>query len=76
VVFKAHSYIHTQMNFIVWQLPFTLFAGAVCSLAIVEAASGLRELATGGKRYRTSKCVSHAPAVPQSLGGARLELPR
>jgi hypothetical protein len=33
VLFKAHSYIHTQMNFIVWQMPFTLFGFALCGLA-------------------------------------------
>ena len=30
VIFKAHSYIHTHMNFIVWQMPFVAFGFAVC----------------------------------------------
>ena len=34
VVFKAHSFIHTHMNFIVWQMPFTIFGFAVCGLAV------------------------------------------
>ena len=29
VLFKAHSNVHTHMNFIVWQMPFTMFAFAV-----------------------------------------------
>ncbi len=32
IVFKAHSYIHTHMNFIVWQMPFVFFGFAVCGL--------------------------------------------
>ncbi|MCJ7831076.1 MAG: hypothetical protein MUP86_00915, partial [Dehalococcoidia bacterium] len=32
VIFKAHSSIHTHMNFIVWQMPFTLFGFAVLGL--------------------------------------------
>jgi hypothetical protein len=34
VIFKAHSYVHTFMNNIVWQMPFTLFGFAVCGLAL------------------------------------------
>ena len=34
VIFKAHSYIHTHMNFIVWQMPFTFFGFAACSLLV------------------------------------------
>ncbi len=33
VIFKAHSFTHTHMNFIVWQMPFTLFGFAVSGLA-------------------------------------------
>ena len=33
VIFKAHSYVHTHMNFIVWQMPFTFFGFAVCGMA-------------------------------------------
>ena len=32
-IFNQHSYIHTQMNFIVWQMPFTIFGFAVCGAA-------------------------------------------
>jgi hypothetical protein len=34
VIFKAHSYIHTHMNFIVWQMPFTFFGFAACGLLV------------------------------------------
>ena len=34
IIFKAHSYIHTHMNFIVWQMPFVFFGFAVCGLVV------------------------------------------
>jgi hypothetical protein len=37
IIFKAHSYVHTFMNNIVWQMPFTLFGFAVCGLAVRAA---------------------------------------
>jgi hypothetical protein len=32
VVFKAHSDLHTTINFITWHIPFTLFGFALCGL--------------------------------------------
>jgi hypothetical protein len=34
VLFRAHSYIHTQINFIIWQMPFTLFGFAMCGFIL------------------------------------------
>jgi hypothetical protein len=34
VVFKAHSYMHIHMNYIVWHMPFTFFGFATCGLVI------------------------------------------
>ena len=34
VLFKAHSFEHPHMNFIVWQMPFTIFGFALCGLAV------------------------------------------
>ena len=34
VLFKAHSYIHTHLNFLVWQMPFTLFGFALCGFTL------------------------------------------
>jgi hypothetical protein len=34
VIFKAHSYVHTFMNNIVWQMPFTIYGFAVCGLLV------------------------------------------
>jgi hypothetical protein len=34
VIFKAHSFIHRPMNYILWQMPFTLFGFAVCGVAL------------------------------------------
>ncbi len=35
VIFKAHSFIHTHMSFLLWQMPFTLFGFAVFGSAII-----------------------------------------
>ena len=35
VIFKAHSYIHTHMSFLLWQMPFTFFGFAVLGAAII-----------------------------------------
>jgi hypothetical protein len=32
-IFKAHSYAHTHMNFILWQMPFSFFGFAVIGMA-------------------------------------------
>ena len=39
IIFKAHSYIHTHMNFIVWQMPFVFFGFAVCGFAVKDLLS-------------------------------------
>ena len=36
VIFKAHSYIHTHMSFLLWQMPFTFFGFAVFGAAIIS----------------------------------------
>ena len=35
VIFKAHSYIHTHMSFLLWQMPFTFFGSAVFGAAVM-----------------------------------------
>ena len=35
VIFKAHSYIHTHMSFLLWQMPFTFFGFAVLGSAVI-----------------------------------------
>ena len=35
VIFKAHSYIHTHMSFLLWQMPFTFFGFAVFGAAVI-----------------------------------------
>ncbi len=34
VIFKAHSYIHTHMSFLLWQMPFTFFGFALVGFMI------------------------------------------
>jgi hypothetical protein len=36
VLFRAHSYIHTQINFIIWQMPFVLFGFAMCAFIVAN----------------------------------------
>ena len=35
VIFKAHSYIHIHMSFLLWQMPFTFFGFAVFGAAVI-----------------------------------------
>ena len=35
VIFKAHSYIHTHMSFLLWQMPFTIFGFALFGVAVI-----------------------------------------
>ena len=35
VIFKAHSFIHTHMSFLLWQMPFTFFGFAVFGSAVL-----------------------------------------
>ena len=45
VIFKAHSYVHTHMNFIVWQMPFVFFGFASCGLVVKKLLPHLHSLA-------------------------------
>jgi hypothetical protein len=36
VLFKPHSFIHTHVNTMAWQMPFTLLGFALCGLVITE----------------------------------------
>jgi hypothetical protein len=44
IIFKAHSFIHTHMNHLVWQMPFTLFCFAVFGVFIQKIISDLSHL--------------------------------
>ncbi len=46
VIFKAHSYIHTHMSFLLWQMPFTLFGFAVLGTAVIIRAKRYAHHAT------------------------------
>lgn len=50
VVFKGHSYAHFQLNFIVWQMPFTFFGAAITGLA---ARNSFSMLLSAIRRVRT-----------------------
>jgi len=34
IIFKAHSYIHTHQNYILWEMPLTLLGFAFCGMVI------------------------------------------
>ena len=40
VIFKAHSYIHTHMSFLLWQMPFTFFGFAVFGATVIAWTKG------------------------------------
>ena len=40
VIFKAHSYIHTHMSFLLWQMPFMFFGFAVFGAAVMAWIKG------------------------------------
>ena len=43
VIFKAHSYIHTHMSFLLWQMPFTLFGFAVLGSTVIAWTKGTKQ---------------------------------
>ncbi len=43
VIFKAHSYIHTHMSFLLWQMPFTFFGFAVFGAAVMAWTKSLKQ---------------------------------
>ena len=44
VIFKAHSFIHTHMSYLLWQMPFTFFGFAICGWVLKNAFSDLIRL--------------------------------
>jgi len=49
VIFKAHSFKHMHMDFIVWQMPFTIYGFAVAGVALKNGMSDLRAFFGHGK---------------------------
>ncbi len=44
VIFKSHSYVHTHMSFLLWQMPFTLFGFAVFGSAVITWSQNRRKI--------------------------------
>lgn len=42
VIFKGHSHIHTHVNFLAWQMPFTILGFALTGLALERALASAR----------------------------------
>ena len=47
IIFKSHSYIHTHVNYIVWQMPFTLFGFAIWGIVIQRGINKARTPKSG-----------------------------
>ena len=45
IIFKSHSFIHTFMNNIVWQMPFTIYGFALCGVFLQTVLSPKRKTA-------------------------------
>lgn len=58
VIFKAHSSIHTHMNFLVWQMPYTLFGFALTGVTIQRVAKRL--VARFGKSHAATSSPTMA----------------
>ena len=43
VIFKAHSFIHIHMSFLLWQMPFTFFGFAVFGSAVIASLKSERK---------------------------------
>ncbi|MFN2240347.1 MAG: hypothetical protein ABR524_13235, partial [Thermoanaerobaculia bacterium] len=46
VIFKGHSYIHTHVNFLAWQMPFTILGFALTGMALERALVSTRGAVT------------------------------
>lgn len=44
VIFKAHSYVHTHVNFLTWHMPFVPIGAALCGLVVAVAIQRRSEL--------------------------------
>jgi hypothetical protein len=44
-VFKAHSALHLHLDFLVWEMPFTLYGAALCGVAATTWMERLRHRA-------------------------------
>ncbi len=61
LIFKAHSSIHTHMNFLVWQMPYTLFGFALTGVTIRRVAECLVA--------RPEKCHAGTPSPVEADQG-------
>jgi hypothetical protein len=60
VIFKAHSSIHTHINFLVWQMPYTLFGFGLTGVAARRIVERL------GVQLRRRGSAAQLPASPPS----------
>ncbi|MBN2545786.1 MAG: hypothetical protein JXB50_08320 [Spirochaetes bacterium] len=49
VIFKAHSFKHMHMDFLVWQMPFTIYGFAIVGLVVKNGLTELRRFFKGNK---------------------------
>jgi len=58
IIFKSHSYIHTHVNYIVWQMPFTLFGFAVWGVVIKHLIENAKTRTKSSQTLKTDSNVS------------------
>lgn len=43
IIFKAHSHVHIHVNYVLWQMPFTLFGFALCGFVFNKTIKMIRD---------------------------------
>ena len=43
IIFKTHSYVHTEMNYITWYIPFCLFGFGILGIVITRLIQKLKD---------------------------------
>ena len=66
VLFKAHSYVHRNMNEVAWHMPFVLLGFALCGLALQGVFTGLVRKHPGAKTADGGHGASMAGTVPSA----------
>jgi hypothetical protein len=55
VTFRAHSFIHTHVNTMGWQMPFTLFGFALCGFVITDLFKGWQKVTKNVQPWLSSQ---------------------
>jgi hypothetical protein len=73
MIFRDHSFIHTHMNAIVWQMPFTFFGLTLCAVAAGTIGRDLLRAGRGSRRdgeSASARCSGPSPGTGPPRPGA------